>query len=112
MPVKHASRQTYDALMSLGIEISEYQPTMMHTKAIVADGMLSMFGSAHFDNRSLELNEELNVAVLNRDLATRLSEDMNNDLRRARRLTLSEWRRRPLLQKTREHFWSYFSEVF
>jgi cardiolipin synthase len=112
MPVKHASRQTYEVLMSLGIEISEYQPTMMHTKAIVADGVLSMFGSANFDNRSMELNDELNVAVLNPDLAARLTQDMNDDLRRARRLTLSEWRRRPLLQKTREHFWSYFSEVF
>jgi cardiolipin synthase len=112
MPVKHASRQTYEALLSLGIEISEYQPTMMHTKTIVADGMLSMFGSANFDNRSMELNDELNVAVLNRDLAARLSHDMEQDLRRARRLDLEQWRRRPLLQKTREHFWSYFGEVF
>ena len=35
--------------------------------------MLSMFGSANFDNRSLELNDELNVAVANRDLAARLT---------------------------------------
>jgi cardiolipin synthase len=112
MPVKHASRQTYDALMALGIEISEYQPTMMHTKAIVSDGMLSMFGSANFDNRSMELNDELNVAVLNRELAAKLSANMNQDLGKADRLELSQWRRRPLLQKTREHFWGYFSEVF
>ena len=112
MPVKYASRQAYDALMSLGIEISEYQPTMMHTKAVVADGMLSMFGSANFDNRSMELNDELNVAVLNRDLAARLTEDVEQDLTRGKRLELQEWRRRPLLQKTREHFWSYFAEVF
>jgi cardiolipin synthase len=112
MPVKHASRQTYEGLMALGIEISEYQPTMMHTKAIVSDGMLSMFGSANFDNRSMELNDELNVAVLDRELAAKLSANMNQDLGKAERLELSQWRRRPLLQKTREHFWSYFSEVF
>ena len=36
---------------------------MMHTKVIVVDGIWSMFGSANFDNRSLELNDELNVTV-------------------------------------------------
>ena len=68
MPVKYASRKHYEQLMELGIEIYEYQPTMMHTKTFVVDGVWSMFGSADFDNRSLELNDELNVAVTNRDL--------------------------------------------
>ena len=74
MPVKYASRQTYDGLLSMGIAIYEYQPTMMHTKSLVVDGVVSMFGSANFDNRSLELNDELNIAVANRDLAARLTQ--------------------------------------
>ena len=69
MPVKYASREAYDRLLAMGIEIYEYQPTMMHTKTLVVDGVWSMFGSANFDNRSLELNDELNVAVSDRDLA-------------------------------------------
>ena len=40
-----------------------------------------MFGSANFDNRSLELNDELNVAVISRDLAARLAADFEKDLR-------------------------------
>jgi cardiolipin synthase len=67
MPVKYASREAYDRLLSMGIEIYEYQPTMMHAKVIVVDGEWSMFGSANFDNRSLELNDELNVAVTDRN---------------------------------------------
>ena len=112
MPVKYASRQAYDHLLSLGIEIYEYQPTMMHTKALVVDGILSMFGSANFDNRSLELNDELNVAVSSRDVAARLLEDFQQDLRAASRLELATWRQRPRLEKARELFWSYFGEVF
>lgn len=112
MPVKYASRHMYDRLLSLGVEIHEYQPTMMHTKALVADGILSMFGSANFDNRSLELNEELNVAVWSRDLATRLTTDLEQDLRVSRRLELGPWRNRPLIQKARERFWSAFGEIF
>ena len=57
---------------------------------MVVDGILSMFGSANFDNRSLELNDELNVAVSDRDLAARFDADFEEDLRRleaARRST-------------------------
>jgi cardiolipin synthase len=112
MPVKYASRQAYDGLLALGIEIHEYQPTMMHTKTLVVDGILSMFGSANFDNRSLELNDELNVAVASRDLAARLEKDFEEDLHRAQQLRLDRWRARSPLEKSREYFWSYFGEIF
>jgi cardiolipin synthase len=112
MPVKYASRETYDTLLSMGIEIYEYRPTMMHTKTFVVDGVLSVFGSANFDNRSLELNDELNVAVWSRDLGARFVQDFEQDLRASTKLELETWRRRSLLQKSREHFWSYFGEVF
>jgi cardiolipin synthase len=111
-PVKYASREAYDRLLSLGIEIYEYQPTMMHAKVMVVDGAWSMFGSANFDNRSLELNDELNIAVASRELAAEFTDDFEADLRRATRLELTEWRRRSVLEKMREHFWSYFGEIF
>jgi cardiolipin synthase A/B len=112
MPVKYASRQAYDRLLSQGIEIYEYQPTMMHTKALVIDGVWSMFGSANFDNRSLELNDELNIAVSDRDLARRFIADFEQDVRVSSRLELATWRQRPRLEKAREMFWSYFGEIF
>jgi cardiolipin synthase A/B len=112
MPVKYASRNAYERLLSMGIEIYEYQPTMMHTKSLVVDGAWSMFGSANFDNRSLELNDELNVAVTDRDLARRFLEDFEQDLRVSSRLELAKWRQRSTLEKSREKFWSYFGEIF
>jgi cardiolipin synthase len=112
MPVKYASRHAYDALLELGVEIHEYQPAMMHVKVMVVDGVWSMFGSANFDNRSLELNDELNVAVWNAELAERFTQDFEHDLRVSRQLELGSWRQRPMLDKTRERFWSLFSEVF
>ena len=108
MPVKYASRASYDKLLSLGISIYEYPPTMMHSKVLVADGALSMFGSANFDNRSLELNEELNVTVSSRELAARFLSDFEQDVKASKKLELDAWRRRPFLDKTRERFWSGF----
>jgi cardiolipin synthase len=111
-PVKFASRAQYAKLMQQGIEIYEYQPTMMHTKAVMVDGILSIVGSANFDNRSFELNDELNVVVFDRGVAARLREDFERDKRQSRRLDLESWRSRPLHIRAREKTWSLFGEVF
>ena len=111
-PVKFAGRAQYERLMQLGIEIYEYQPTMMHTKAFIVDGLLSVVGSANFDNRSFELNDELNVVVFDRGLASRLRQDFERDVRQSTRLDLESWRSRPLHIRAREKTWSLFGEVF
>ena len=112
MSVKYASREAYDQLLSLGIELYEYQPTMMHAKVVVVDGVWSTFGSANFDNRSFELNEELNVAVADQGLASRFLQDFERDLTQSTRLNLDTWRQRPPIDKVREQFWGIFGEVF
>ena len=111
-PVKFAGRAEYERLLAQGIEVYEYQPAMMHTKALIVDGVLSIVGSANLDNRSLELNDELKVAVFDRALATRLRADFEQDLMRSKKLDLEEWRSRPIHIRGREKLWSYFGEVF
>lgn len=110
--VKYAGRDAYARLMEQGIQIYEYEPTMMHTKSLIVDGVWSMVGSANFDNRSLELNDEMNVAVSDPGLAARLLKDFEQDLQHAKKLDLNEWQRRGTLEKVRERFWSYFGEIF
>jgi cardiolipin synthase len=110
--VKYASRSQYDELLEQSVEIAEYQPTMMHAKSMMIDGEMSIIGSANFDNRSLELNDELNVAVFDRALARRLLDDFERDLTKSTRLDLEMWRSRPLPDKARDWLWSYFGEVF
>lgn len=111
-PVKHASRFGYDDLLEAGIEIYEYQPTMMHAKAMVVDGVWSIVGSSNLDNRSLELNDENNIAVWDRTFAGRLLHDFEVDVTRSTRITLEQWRDRPFLHKVRERFWGAFGELF
>jgi len=110
--VKFASRGQYEHLLEEGIEIAEYQPTMMHAKAMMIDGLFSVVGSANFDNRSLELNDELSVAVFDRALTARLESDFENDLMRSKKIELDGWRSRPVLNRGRDWLWSYFGEVF
>ena len=111
-PVKFASRAFYGRLLEQGIEVYEYQPAMMHAKVIVVDGVLSIFGSANFDNRSLELNDELNVVTTGRQLALQLSSDFETDLKRSKKIDLEQWRARPLHIRARDQAWSFFGEIF
>ena len=62
--------------------------------------------------RSLELNDELNVAVASPTLATQLTRDFEADIRRSLRIDVNTWRERPLHIRAREKLWSYFGEVF
>lgn len=109
--VKAASRSAYDDLLAARYEIYEYQPTMMHVKAVVVDRRWSLIGSANFDNRSFELNDEITIAVDDTTLAEALTGAFERDLTPSHRLTLDEWRQRSLFQRAFELFWGLFGEV-
>jgi cardiolipin synthase len=84
----------------------------MHAKVMLVDDEWSMFGSANFDNRSLELNDELNVIARNKELVDRFAVDFEKDLKHSRRITLEEWQQRSWLDRSREKFWGWFAEIF
>lgn len=113
MPVKHASREDYQMLLDQSIEIYEYQPTMMHTKAVIVDGAFSIIGSANFGNRSFELNDELTVAVFDPDLARELIADLEKDITASIKLDAATWKdQRSIFGKIQERWWSIFGEIF
>ena len=85
---------------------------MMHVKALMVDGILSIVGSANFDNRSLELNDELSIVLFDRAVSARLLSDFERDLTRSARLSLEEWRDRPPHIRARDYAWSLFGEIF
>jgi cardiolipin synthase A/B len=99
---RSSSRGTYGDLLKAGAEIYEYQPAMIHAKIMVVDDVWSVVGSTNLDHRSFGLNDEVNLAVLDPGLARRLSSDFENDLAQARRQTLEEWERRPVLERGME----------
>ncbi len=100
--VRLASRAQWGELLEAGIEIAEYQPTMMHNKLLVVDGELVSVGSTNFDIRSFELNEEASLNIYSRDFAARMTEIFEADLERARPYSLADWRARPWRARIKE----------
>jgi cardiolipin synthase A/B len=95
----YAGRARYEPLLSAGVRIYEYRPTMMHAKTIVVDGTWVSIGSMNADNRSLTFNEELNLLALDSTLGASLDRMFFEDLQHANEVKLDEFRRRPWRQK-------------
>ena len=99
---RRASRRLFGELLAGGVEIHEFEPSMIHTKSLVIDDLWSVVGTTNFDNRSFGLNDEVNLAAEDLVLAKRLGEDFDRDLARSRRVTLEDWNNRPMSEKVVE----------
>ena len=98
-----AGRTAYGKLLEGGVKIYEYQPTMIHAKTMVADGLFSMFGSSNIDSRSSEINEEIDVVVYDAGFGHLMEEAFENDLSKSREYTLEEFKRRSLWERLTEY---------
>jgi cardiolipin synthase len=103
-PVRRASRRTWRALLDGGVELYEYEPTMIHCKIVIVDSSVTSIGSINFDPRSFALNAEFGVVALDRGLAAQFEEAFSKDLRSARRVVPDDLRRLP--------FWQRMLDVF
>jgi cardiolipin synthase len=92
----YAGRTYYENLLEGGVKIYEYQPTMMHAKSMVVDGIWSYIGSMNFDNRSLSFNNESLLVTLDRPLGAQMDSIFTNDLKSSKEIKLDEFRKRAL----------------
>ena len=74
------SVRLYGRLLEAGIEIFEYNRTMLHHKTMVVDGVWATVGTTNFDNRSFAHNEESNVCVFDRGLGRQLQKIFYEDM--------------------------------
>ena len=99
---KSAGRAAYGRMLEGGVKIFEYQPTMIHTKSMVVDGLFSLFGSSNFDSRSSEINEELDVVVYDEKFGREAEAIFEKDLLQSREYTLEDFKKRSLWERTTE----------
>ncbi len=106
--VRQASRMHYDRLLRRGVRVFEYQPTMMHAKTMVIDGLWTTIGSSNFDARSFRLNDEVNVGIYDATVAAEMEAMFEEDLARSVEIRLGPWRRRSWLARAKESAADFF----
>ncbi|MFI2780491.1 phosphatidylserine/phosphatidylglycerophosphate/cardiolipin synthase family protein [Streptomyces sp. ALB3] len=97
-----AGQHHYEQLIGCGVKIYQYQPTMLHTKALTVDGIASLIGSTNFNRRSLEHDEEVMLAVLDREFTVTLDGHFDEDVKRSVLIDGGRWKRRSPVQRMRE----------
>lgn len=97
--VQIAAESTFESLLDRGIRIASFQPTMLHTKTVTVDGTVAAIGSANFNSRSVSLDDEINLVVIENGLVEQLDQQFEADLTRSVQLDASRWKHRPLVQR-------------
>jgi len=102
MVTRSTSRAGYGELLKAGAEVFEYQPAMIHAKVLCVDDLWVVVGSTNFDNRSFGINDEVNLAIRDANVAMRFEDDFALDLDQSRRISLDEWNHRPVTERATE----------
>lgn len=87
-PCRHASQNYWAMLLSAGVKLYQFEPSMMHAKLLVADSRFSIIGSGNLDDRTFFLNDEVNLHVDSASFAREQTAIFEKDLKRSREITL------------------------
>jgi cardiolipin synthase A/B len=101
------SVRLYGTLLEAGVEIYEFNRTMLHHKIMIIDGVWTTVGTTNFDNRSFALNEESNVCIYNKQFAEQLQNVFIADLAGCDRVDLQAWKERGVSNKFKEFVASF-----
>ena len=100
--VRVAGRDAYSELLDAGARIFEFQPTMLHAKSLVVDGVWSSVGTVNFDNRSFQLHDEITLCVWDSEFAGKLTDAFERDLSRSDEIEPGRWNKRGPRRKAAE----------
>ena len=109
--VRLAGRAWYETLLGAGVRVFEWQPTTLHAKTFVVDGMWVTIGSMNFDNRSLALNDEATLMVLDQNVGQQMNAIFLDDLRDSEEITPDRFRQRSWLQRIAEATANLFTRI-
>ena len=110
--VRYAGRRNYHELLKAGVKIYEFQPTMLHSKIMVVDGLWCSIGSINFTSRSMKSNAEANAVIYDTRFAEQVRVMMEGDMARCEQITLERWEERSLYQRLKESFFGLSKELF
>ncbi len=90
-------------MLAGGVKIFEYQPTMIHAKIVLVDDLVACVGSANFDRRSMKLNHEIEVMVMDAGVVAVLDRHYDEDVANSEQIIESRWAHRSKPQRVMEH---------
>ena len=100
--VQLGGEASYAELMDHGVQLWNFQPSMLHAKVMTVDGAVANVGSANLNARSTERDEEVNLVAIDPELVRLLDDQFDEDLERSVRIDPERWEDRPAGQRAFE----------
>ena len=101
--VRFASGAHFEELMAAGVRIALFQGGLLHTKSLVVDGSLSLFGSVNLDMRSFWLNFEDSLFVYGAEFAALIGQLQQDYLTHSFFVDSDSWHNRPARRRFLEN---------
>ncbi|HEY3014440.1 MAG TPA: phospholipase D-like domain-containing protein, partial [Nocardioides sp.] len=95
-------RGYYSQLLGAGVHIYRFRDAMVHAKTSTIDGTWSTVGTANIDRLSLSGNYEINVEIIDADLAAQMEKVFITDLANTHEMTVAEWESRDIYRRFTE----------
>ncbi len=89
-----SSRSFYGDLMNGGVNIAEFHGGLLHTKSMLVDRRIAVFGSVNLDQRSLRLNFEISLIVYNETFCANLQKLIESYLQQSNLVNPVSWAKR------------------
>ena len=93
--VAWSSKSFYQDLLTSGVKIAEFKGGLLHTKSLLIDQRVAIFGSVNFDQRSLRLNFEISLIVYDDDFCANLEKLIQSYLAQSDYVDPKAWAKRP-----------------
>jgi len=97
--VRYASEAHFDDLMDAGIRIALFSGGLLHTKSMVVDEEITIFGSVNLDMRSFWLNFEISLFIYDQALSAEIAALQTQYLAQSAFMDSAEWTKRPRGQR-------------
>jgi cardiolipin synthase len=110
--IRQTSHKYFEDLLSAGVRVYEYQPTMFHNKTVAVDGRWSVVGSANMDVRSRQWDDDNVLGILDPGFAAQIERSFLADLAKSQEFKLDEWRRRGWWSRLKENVAVLFAEQY
>ncbi|HYU34403.1 MAG TPA: phospholipase D-like domain-containing protein [Thermoanaerobaculia bacterium] len=92
--VSHAGHRHFEEILDCGVRLFLHEKTLIHQKIMIIDGIWSHVGSTNLDDRSFDINEEVGVGIVDEEVAGRLKEAFEEDLKSCVELKAKDWKKK------------------
>ena len=109
--VQHAGHRNFEKLLRCGVRLIEYPSALLHQKVMTIDGSWCAVGTANFDDRSFETNDEITISFIDAATARKLDAIFERYAADGTEIELARWSRRSLAHRFVDQAYYLFNEL-